>query len=308
MKLKHHTLVTLLYLTVGATLSFSQTVLYRQGFHNSENETSTQFVPNEYNWESYYREDAVRVPGNRITYLTGGSAKPNVNAPTPYGDNLERGYWLMNVNVDQMAYTDLLIQRNADLVMGMELRNDSAAANWHFLLRFSGDEWYVSEEFYSFDSTDSFEWNLFHINAGGDSLWIPLNFEAKVQMGISNEPAKTLDSIPGDIVGAGFYGAVTSAVKRYRIDNFTVGLGEIFASTYFTHQLTMAVDGFKWNQLGWLDDSAYPYVYFFGLGGWTWVVPAGEEPESLFYLYSYEDEAWYWTGVDHYPMVYPVEG
>lgn len=297
--------------TAGTGL-FLPSFPYRQGWsnntYNNETETGDQFTPNAYGWESYFNSASIgyvaRVPGNRITFLTGSRPLANINAPTPNGDAMDRGYWLMAVNVDQLAYAELNIPRNPDLHIGFDVRNDTADANWHVVLRFGDNSWYVSADYYAEESED---WNSFVYPAGSDSLWVPLFYQAQQYMAVSGETPVTLSSIPGDITAAGFYGDINeSSITRYRIDNFTVGTSDLFMEpAYFKGPHTLHLTaGFRYNPLGFFYDAEYPYVYMFDREDWIWVHPLSEDPEDSYIFYSYDDQSWYWTGNDVYPDIH----
>lgn len=299
--------------TLGTGL-FTDSFPYRQGWsnntYNPDSQTGSQFTPNTYEWESYFNSASIgyvaRVPGNRITFLMGSRPMPNINAVAPHGDNLDRGYWLMAVNVDQLAYAEIAVPRHEDLHIGFDVRNDSIDANWHIALRFGADNWYVSADSYSGNTE---EWEEFVYPSGPDSLWIPLFFMAGEYMFITEETPQPLHSIPGDITAAGFYGDVNvpSGAPRFRIDNFSVGTSEMFIEpAYFQGPSSILLTpGFRWTRIGFIYDDRFPFVYSFGLDTWIHVFPL-EDEEELYVFYNYADGNFYWTGNAFYPEVFPV--
>lgn len=213
------TICTLLGACSLGMLSQAQDIQYLQGFHN--NAPETQHIAEVYDWEAYFSSDATRAPGNRISYFVGAATVSNVNASTPHGDNIERGFWTVNDFNDQFAYTEVSIDRNDNLQMSMEMRHNSAEASWHFAVRVGVDAWYVSTQAYA---AESLGWNRFLIEAGPQSTWHPLFFEAGQSMFIDEGTTVEMSSVSGEIAAVGFFGNVNTGTNQvFRFDNFTVG-------------------------------------------------------------------------------------
>lgn len=67
--------------------------------------------------------------------------------------------------------------------------------------------------------------------------------------------------------------------------------------------------GQKWNpQLGFIYDSAYPYVYLFGMPGWIYVVHANASESNGFFFYDFERARWAWTQSATYPWCSVLSG
>lgn len=53
-------------------------------------------------------------------------------------------------------------------------------------------------------------------------------------------------------------------------------------------------EGDKEAGIGWINDVAYPYVYHYSIGGWTFVLDSFSNLERI-WMYDYKNDAWYWT-------------
>ncbi len=92
-----------------------------------------------------------------------------------------------------------------------------------------------------------------------------------------------------------------------RIDNLTLEGREIETATIFD-QSDSTLDmgqGWKWNELGYLYDRHFPFVYLHGISSWVYVF--GDD-EASYYFWSFTEAHWAWIGRDHYPRYYILTG
>jgi len=53
-------------------------------------------------------------------------------------------------------------------------------------------------------------------------------------------------------------------------------------------------EGDKLAGIGWINDVAYPFVWHYSIGGWTFVLDNFSSLENI-WLYDYKNDAWYWA-------------
>lgn len=218
----------------GASLAMltaaSGETLYQQGFANNSKAGVYRSTgdPLAYGWADYY--GATATTGNWLVYANNGStAMPNVNAPTPYGNNITQGYWGNNNNVIRLAVQSLVGQpivlaHYSSLTFSVDLWMDQGVGK-ESIIRFAmqiGSNWYVTQESIQPTSTS---WETWSLNLSSETQLLALSFTPGSELAISDTPAVSYGSLSDQqLLAIGCFTGVGSnpVVASRRMDNFAV--------------------------------------------------------------------------------------
>ena len=193
-------------------------VLYAQGFVNNAGSPQSSSA---YEWKVYSGSSARHVSSSRrIVVYKGAPEIENVNAASPYGKDLLRGFYSVAASKISLSYVPVAVDRgrSPNLVLSFAVRNSEDASSTRFAFQ-AGDVWYVSEE--AFNQTTK-KFVTYSVALSGSTRFLPLIFIARSNLSISANPSVPFDQIAGNITHVGFFqdpnndGISTSM----RVDNF----------------------------------------------------------------------------------------
>lgn len=202
-------------LVLGAAKAGDAEVIHRQAFSNN---TGSFLQSGSYGWQWYFRDTAIEGTNlnNRIHFQSGADADPSINAPTPHGDGIMQGFWVINSSDDQLGFTNINLpaHRYRELSFSMHLRGPPSA-EWRFAF-LVGTRWYVSGE--AFAPTAS--WVLYSFALDDNSTLFPLAFIPGSQLPRPVGDVVTWSAIRDNIHAAGFF--AVGAGTTDRMDNFSI--------------------------------------------------------------------------------------
>ncbi|MFA5688893.1 MAG: alpha/beta hydrolase [Kiritimatiellales bacterium] len=265
----------------------SEFIIYAQSFANNVDKVG-QFCA-DYGWKTYSGSAAGDFSSNskRITYFSGAAVMANVRALSPYGQEIDRGCYLVKSKHITLAYVPLPEGVYSNLNLKFSIRHDALETQTYFAFQ-AGDTWYVSQD--TFSNTNAFK--ECSIALAGDVQFRRLNFTPRSVLEISSDAPVAFSEITGDIINAGFLLEPDGTVDtNMRVDNFVItGGGRVSSSgTIFAVKSFLPADAgftgfdeavvyktagseqlhfYLYKPAGWQSSDRRPMILFFHGGGW----------------------------------------
>ncbi|MFA5688895.1 MAG: PEP-CTERM sorting domain-containing protein [Kiritimatiellales bacterium] len=200
----------------------SAEIIYAQGFANEIGSGSATNKPmSDYDWETYFGTGATTGSSSVRIYTTPTNAGiVNVNAATPYGENIIYGVYQVNAANIQFAFTALTLDRNnyEQITLQFDIRSGTAATH-HFAVKI-GDDWYVSAATYDSENIRFETHNLVLDTADLIALDFSTAPGART-LGLTTT-TQNFAAIAGDITAVGFFVDPGAGSTYMRVDNFIV--------------------------------------------------------------------------------------
>lgn len=170
-----------------------------------------------YGWSYVFGDQATGGVSNRIHYFIGSDPMENVNAMTPFGDNIGNGTWTGNSTAIQLAYTmlDLTVDQAEAALLMMDINNSQNDYPVKFVIQ-AGGSWYASADTFE-DSSPT--WLRCELPVGGDTLWVPVSLSNGVLLRVESGPEMTFSEIDAPVTAVGVY---MEPQGTHRFDNFGV--------------------------------------------------------------------------------------
>lgn len=208
-------LYAILFVILVPSLLASNSIIYLQGF---DNDTGSFQRSDPYGWQTY--SGGSLTTASRVHFHNGADAVENVNALTPFGDNITQGHWIANVGVSQFSFTEFLLpQSYSDLTFSFKSNHNSGHdSDWYVAIRTSSGDWFASAQ-----ASDGNNWSdpAFTVALTSESLWRPFEFDPGTSIGLTEDPLVSYSSFASDITAFGFFGDIRASTT-HRIDNYTV--------------------------------------------------------------------------------------